>query len=102
MQALVGIETKPDFAVPDVAEGDRYPQLAPAGFGTGCINHPRTQDTQLKLADAAFHAQQQAIIWSTGIIDAVEINDAGFDEPTQFEQMMPIAAVSGEPRCIEA
>jgi hypothetical protein len=35
-------------------------------------------------------------------VDAVEINDAGFDKPAEFKQVMPVAAVPSEPRCIEA
>jgi hypothetical protein len=102
LETQIGIETKPDFTVPDIAERNRYPQLAPAGLGPSGIQHPRPQHTELELADAALHAQQQAIIGSTRIVDAVEIDDAGFDKPAEFEQVMPVAAVSGEPRRIEA
>jgi hypothetical protein len=35
-----------------------------------------------ELADAAFHAKEEAIIGPTRIIDAVEIDNAGFDKPT--------------------
>ena len=82
LQTQIGIEPKPDFTVPDVAERNRYPQFAPAGLGPSGIQHPRPQDAELELADAAFHAQQQTIIGSTGIVDAVEIDDTGFDKPT--------------------
>jgi hypothetical protein len=102
LETQIGIEPKPGFTVPYVAERNRYPQLAPAGLGPGGIQHSRPQHAELKLADAAFHTQQQAIIGSTGVIDAVEIDDTGFNKPAKFEQVMPIAAVSGKPRCVEA
>jgi len=101
-ETAIGIETKPDLTVPDVAEWDRYPQLAPAGLGPAGIQHPRPQHAEFELADAALHAQQQAIIGSTGIVDAVEVDDAGFDKPTKLKQVMPVAAVPSEPRRIEA
>jgi hypothetical protein len=97
LQTLVGIETKPYFTVPDVTEGDRYPQFAPSGFGPSRIDHPRPQDTQLKLADAAFHAQKKPVVRPTRIVDTVRINNPGFDKPAQLEQMVPISAVAREP-----
>ena len=102
LETQIGIETKPDFTMPDVAERNRYPQLASAGLRPSGVQHSRPQHAQLELADAALHAQEQAIIRPTGIVDAVEIDDAGLDKPAQFEQVMPIAAVAGEPRRVEA
>ena len=102
LETQVWIEPKSDFAMPDVAERNRYSQLAPAGLLPGSVKHPRPQHAEFELADAAFHAQEKTIIGSTGIVDAVEINDASFDKPTQFEQVMPIAAIPGEPRRVEA
>lgn len=46
------------------------------------VQHSRAQHAELELADAAFYAKKQAIIWPTRIIDPVEIDDAGFDKPT--------------------
>jgi len=46
------------------------------------VQHSRAQHAELELADTAFHAKEQAIVWPTRIIDAVEIDDAGFDKPT--------------------
>jgi hypothetical protein len=43
------------------------------------------------------HTQKQPIIRAARIINAVEIDDAGFDKTTQLKQVMPIAAVTGEP-----
>ena len=80
--APAGIEPKPDFTVPDVAERNRYPQLAPAGLGPSGIQHPRPQGAELELADAAFHAQQQAIVGTARVIDAVRIDHTGADETT--------------------
>jgi len=81
LETQIGIEPKPDFTVPDVAERNRYPQLASAGLLASGIQHSRPQHAEFELADTALHSQQQAIIRPTGIVDAVEIDDAGFDKP---------------------
>src|SRR5437763_1581888 len=39
---------------------------------------------------------------ATRVIDTVEIGDARLDEPTELQKVMPIAAVPGEPRGVEA
>ena len=57
-----------------------------------------SQDAQLKFADAPLHAQKKPVVWPTRVIDTVQINNAGFDKPAQFEQMVPISAVPSEPR----
>jgi hypothetical protein len=80
LQTLVGVETKPKIAVPDVAEGNGYSQFAPTGFRPSRIKHPGPQDAQLKFADAALHTQKKPVVWPTGVIDPVQINDAGFDK----------------------
>ena len=80
LQTLVGVETKPKIAVPDVAEGNGYSQFAPTGFRPSRIKHPGPQDAQLKFADAALHTQKKPVVRPTGIIDPVQINDAGFDK----------------------
>jgi hypothetical protein len=98
----VGIEAQSDLAMPQVAYGDGNPQFSPPRLRTGGVEHPRAQDAQLELADAALHPEQQAIVGATRVVDTVEIDDARLDEPAEFEQVMPIATIPGEPRGVEA
>jgi len=98
----VGIKAQSDLAMPQVTYGDGNPQFSPPRLRTGGVEHPRTQDAQLELADAALHPEQQAIVGATRVIDTVEIDDARLDEPTELQKVMPIAAVPGEPRGVEA
>lgn len=102
LQTQVRIKSESGFAMPDVAERHRQAQFAPACLRPGGIEHSSSKHTQFELADAALHAQKQPIIGSTWIVDAVMVDDAGFDEATQFEQMMPVPTVAREPRGIEA
>ena len=74
----------------------------PARLGAGGIQHAGAQNAQLELADAALHAKQQPVIGPAGIVDAIDIYDTGFNKTTQFQQVMPMTAIAGEPRGIEA
>jgi hypothetical protein len=71
------------------------------GLAVFGIVHARADYTQLKLTNAALHAEQESIVWSTRIIDAVGIDDACADQSAQLEQVMPIAAVTSKTRRIE-
>ncbi len=83
--------------MPGVTERNCQAQFAPARLRPGGIEHSRPEHAELELADAAFHAQEQAIIGLTGIIDAVVVNDTGFDEAAQLQKMVPVTAISREP-----
>ena len=39
---------------------------------------------------------------SVDSVDSVEIDDAGFNKSAQLEEVMPVTAISREPRRIEA
>src|SRR4029079_19833593 len=77
-------------------------QLAAPCLGPGGLKHPSAQNAELELADAALHAQEQTIIRATRIVDPLEVNHARFDEPAQFEQVMPVASIAREARGIPA
>jgi len=98
----VRIQTQSDLPMPYVANRHRNPQLSSPRLRTGGVEHPRAQDAQLELADATLHAQEQPVVGATRIIDTVEIDHAGLDEPAKFQKVMPVAAVPGEPGGVEA
>ena len=102
LHASIRIQAEANLPVPYIADRYGKPELASSGLGPCGVQHSRSQNAKFELADAALHAQQQAIIRTTGIIDTVEINDAGIDETAQLEQMMPVPAVAGETGGIEA
>lgn len=102
LHAAIRIEAEANLPMPDIADRYGKPELASSGLGPCGVQHSRSQNAKFEFADAALHAQQQTIIRTTGIIDAVEINDTGIDETAQLEQMMPVPAVAGETGGIEA
>ena len=57
---------------------------------------------QLGLAHDPGQAEQQAIVVSAGVIEALAIGNQHPEQRAQFQQLMPIAVVAGEPRGIEA
>src|SRR5215213_10107919 len=90
LHAAIRIEAETDLSMPDIADRHRNPEPTSSGLGPCGIQHPRTQNAELELTDAALHAQQQPIIRATRIIDAIEVDDASVDETAQLEQMMPV------------
>jgi len=102
LQPEIRIEPQACFAMPDIAKRHREAQFAPARLRPGGIEHPRSEYAQLELADVALHAQEQAVIGQTRIVDSVVVDDTGFDKSAQLEQMMPVTAIAREPRCVLA
>ncbi|ESZ00115.1 hypothetical protein X737_39135 [Mesorhizobium sp. L48C026A00] len=98
----IGIKPQPIVAVPDIADRHTETQLPPPRFGASRVKHARSQNAELKLADTALHAQQQSIVGPTRIVHPVEIYDARFNQAAQFQEMVPIPAIAGKARCVEA
>src|SRR3954465_472034 len=89
LDAQIGIEAEAEIAMPDVSDRHADAQLATPCLGPSGLKHPGAQNAELELADAALHAQEQTVVRATRIVDPLEVNDARFDEPAQFEQVMP-------------
>ena len=102
LDAAIRIETETNLPMPDKANRYRNPELTSARLGPRGVQHAGAQDTKLEFADAALHSQQQAVVWTAGVVDAIEVDNAGIDKAAQFEQMMPVSAVAGETGCVEA
>ena len=98
----VGIEAETDLAMPDVADRHADAQFAAPRFGAGGVEHARAQHAEFELADAALHAEQQPIVRPAGIVDPVQVDHPRLDQAAELEQMMPVAAVAGEPGGVEA
>ena len=88
-------------ADPHVADGDRHEQLAAARLLLQGFERALAQHRQLHLAHGALHAEQQAIVGMTRIVDAVLIDDQRADETAELQQRVPVATVAGEPRRLD-
>lgn len=88
--------------VPDVPDQYADAQVASPSLGTGGIQHSGTKHPKFELADAALHAEQQPVIRLTRVIDAVEIDDPGVNEPAKLQQVVPVPAVARQAGSVEA
>ena len=95
------IKAETHLAMPGVTDRHTYSQLAAPRFRARRIIHPGAQHAEFELADTAFHSQQQPVVRATGIVNAVEVDDAGAHKTTELQQMMPFASVASEPRSVE-
>jgi hypothetical protein len=50
----------------------------------------------------ALHAEQQPIIRPTGVVDAVEVDNASLNQAAQLQQVVPVASIAREPGRVEA
>ncbi len=80
LQSQIGIKPEPRFSMPDVTEWNGKPQFSTARLRSGGIEHAGSEYAEFELADTALHSKQEPIIGSTRIVDAVMVNDAGFDQ----------------------
>jgi hypothetical protein len=102
LDAAIRIETETNLPMPDKANRHGNPELTSASLGPRCVQHAGAQDTKLEFADAALHSQQQAVVWTAGVIDAIEVDNPGIDKAAQLKQMMPVSAIAGEAGGVEA
>ncbi len=102
LYAVIRIEAETDLPMPDIANRHGNSEFTSSGFGPCSIQHPRSQNAEFKLADAALHAEEQPVIRATGVVHTIKVDDASIDETAQFEQMMPVPAVTGETGGVEA
>lgn len=79
------LEAEADLTMPDIADRHADPKFATARLRPAGVKHAGLDHPELELADAALHAEQQAIVRQAGIIDAIKVDDTRLDEPAQFE-----------------
>jgi hypothetical protein len=55
LDAKIRIETQTDLPMPDIADRHGDPEFSPTGFRPRGVEHPRSQNAELELADATLH-----------------------------------------------
>src|SRR5260370_25257421 len=88
--------------MPDVANRHADAQLTAPRLGAGGVEHAGTQHAELELADAALHTEKKPIIRSAGVVNPIQVDHSRLYQAAEFEQMMPVAAVTSEPGGVEA
>src|SRR5882762_6992982 len=88
--------------MPDVANRHADAQLTAPRLAAGGVEHAGTQHAELKLADAALHPEKKPIIGSARVVNPIQVDHSRLDQAAEFQQMVPVAAVTSEPRGVEA
>ena len=86
---------------PEIAARQVEPELATFGLVPAPLLEPGAHDVQLGLAHRALEPEQQPIVVERRVIDAVAVGDQRAGQSADLEQMVPVAARSGETRDLE-
>jgi hypothetical protein len=98
LHATVGIELDPTTGRPAQPDREQDSQFTATGFLSNGFQRSLAQQIQFEFTHGAFQAQEQPVVDETGIVDAIGIDDDGADHATQFDQVVPIAAVPCQAR----
>ena len=63
---------------------------------------PMDHQGELKRRERALQSQQESVVGQGRIVGLLEVDDPGADEAANFEQLLPIAAVSSQSSRVEA
>src|SRR5258707_12179291 len=80
----------------DIAGCDTDEQRTAACFLLQRLLRALTKQRQFQLTHCSLHAEQQAVIGVSRIIDSVLVYDDGPDQSTELDQRVPVATVAGE------
>src|SRR6266700_2380454 len=99
---LIGIEN--DCACPIMSQAgrERQTQFAARRFLTLPLMQAHSDLVEFRLAHDAGQAQQQAIVVGARVVEAFAIREEHAEHRAEFEQLMPVPIVAGEPRSVEA
>ncbi len=87
---------------PHEARRQAASQLAALRLVANAAVEPGPEHVQFRLAHRAFEPEQQAVVESGRMIEAVAIADQRVGEAREIDQSMPVRIVAGEPRDFEA
>ena len=84
-----------------IANRNRCEELAASRFLFERFMGALAQDGQLHLAHRSLHAEQEPVVWKTGIVDAVLVGDQRPDEAAELQQRVPVSSVAGQARRLD-
>ena len=98
----VGVEDDVPGGVVGQPDGQRGDQLAAAGLGHDAAAQPGPDEMQLSLGHLPFHAEQQPVVEAAGVIEAVFVADQRAGHAAQFQELVPVGGVAGQPGAFQA
>jgi hypothetical protein len=98
----VGVEDDVPGGVVGQADRQRGDQLAAAGLGDDPAAQPGPDEMELSLGELPFHAQQEPVVKVPRVVKAVLVADQGAGHAAQFEELVPVGGVAGQPGAFQA
>src|SRR5208337_2284322 len=98
---LVRVLFQPVIGAAPIADGDGRVQIAARRLQAQSLLRALTQRRQLELAESAFHAEQQAIVYEPRIVNSILVDNQAADQSAELQKGVPIAPVAGQARGLE-
>ena len=102
LHLLVRVEDDGAVAVVGETGRQREAELSPRRFLPLALMQARPDLVQLRLAHEAREAQQKAVVVTAGVVQALAVGEDHPEERAQLQQLVPVAVVAGQPRCVQA
>src|SRR6266581_5330647 len=91
---FVGVESDRATGQPRQSNREWRPQLASERLIASASVQAELQVMELSFAHNARESEQKAVVVGARVVEPLGIGDECFEQPAQFQQSMPIAAVS--------
>jgi hypothetical protein len=101
LDLLIGVKANFSGGRIEIACGQAAAEFTALGLVEGALMEALFEGMEFGLTHGALQAQQQAIVIVAGVVNAIEVADEGFEECTDFEELMPVLGRSSEPGDIE-
>jgi hypothetical protein len=98
---LIGVKANFSGGRVEIACGQAAAEFTALGLVERALMEALFEGMEFGLTHGALQAQQQAIVIVAGVVNAIEVADEGFEECTDFEELMPVLRRSREPGDIE-
>ena len=99
---LVGIEVEPAVGRADISDRRIEEDLPAADLVEQPLPHPATEEVKLGLGHDPGQPEQEPVVVVGRVIQPVLIRQEGAEQGTQFQQLMPVLAGSGQPAHLQA
>ena len=102
LRLFVGIERDLARRAMHIAHRHGFAELAASRLCSSPLQHSRLQDVKLRLRHRPLQPEQQTIVVSRRIVDAVGIRNQRVEQRTDLQQLMPISARTRQARHLHA
>jgi hypothetical protein len=98
----IGIKSESRLARPDVTNRHGHPQLSASRLRDGRIEQAAAEHCQLEFTHRALEPEQQSVVRQARVVRGLAVDDTRADQAAELEQVMPVAPVASQTRCLQA